>query len=81
MAQAARGERECPNPGCPHRMYQHHELQRMTYALSEDKTGIVEVPNPAYEPLHFHCDAGDCDCVQVASGERNVPLRFESKEA
>ena len=63
----ALGERPCP--GCGHPNYAHHELQRVTFELNADQTEIIEIPNPGYQPLHFHCDDKACPCVIVHDGK------------
>jgi len=57
----ASAKKRCPK-GCPHLSAQHHELPRCTYALNADQTAVIEVPNPDYVPLRFHCDVDGCNC-------------------
>lgn len=47
--------------GCGHARGRHYELPRCTYELRDGQ--INQVPNPDFQPLHFHCE--DCDCVVV----------------
>lgn len=61
IAQAARSAAPCD---CGHTNGEHHELPRefidMEASLAAGQ--IVSHPNPAYQPLVFHCDHDDCNC-------------------
>ena len=47
---------------CGHTMREHRELPSESYGFDAATGTMTVTPNPAYEPLVFHCDRDGCDC-------------------